>query len=85
MRSLSDIILESIKYALEKYEVKCDKTFTSVIKSVNSNGTYTVPDEGGTDRKVKCCIPEVELKVGMSVWVKIPCGNLSNMHICGIN
>lgn len=85
MRSLSDVILESIKYALEKYEVKCDKTFSSVIKSVNSNRTYTVLDEGGIERKVKCCIPVAELKVGMGVWVTIPCGNLNDIHICGIN
>lgn len=84
MRSLSDVILESIKYALEKYEVKCDKTFTSVIKSVNSNGIYTVLDEGGTERKVKCAIPNISLTVGQSVWVKVPRGNLNEIHICGI-
>lgn len=84
MRSIAEMILESIKYGIDKNEVGCDKTYTSVIKSVNSNGTYTILDNGGTDRKVKCCIPGAVLTVGQSVWVKEPCGNLNELHICGV-
>lgn len=51
---------------------------------MNDNGTYTVLDRTGTERKVKCVVPSLPLTVGKNVWVKIPCGNLNKMHIYGV-
>jgi hypothetical protein len=41
-------------------------------------------DDGGVERKVKCSIPNVTLKIGQYVWVKIPSGKIEEMHICGL-
>ena len=38
------------------------------------NQPYNVYNALGTD-----------LKLGQSVWVKIPCGIFREMHICGVN
>lgn len=63
---------------------KADKTFPSVIKQKNTDGTYVVLDDSGGERKVKCCIPDLDLKVGQRIYVKIPSGSLQNIHIVGI-
>ena len=63
---------------------KADRTFPSVIKQKNTDGTYVVLDDSGGERKVKCCIPNVNLNVGQRVYVKIPMANLQNIHICGV-
>lgn len=63
---------------------KADKTFPSVIKQKNTDGTYIVLDDSGGERKVKCCIPNLDLKVGQRVFVKIPNSSLQNIHICGV-
>ena len=63
---------------------KADKTFPSVIKQKNTDGTYIVLDDSGGERKVKCCIPNLDLKVGQRVYIKIPNGSLQNIHICGV-
>lgn len=83
--SISDEILKSIQIMIDKElgNYKSDHTFKSAIKSVTPKG-YTIIDESGTDRIVKCAVPGVKLKVGMIVWVKIPCGNINEMHICGV-
>lgn len=77
---LVDEIVSLIKTHTHNYDV----TFPSVVKQINTNGTYTVLDQSGVERKLKCAIPNVVLKVGQSVWVKIPCGVLENMHIYGV-
>ena len=41
-------------------------------------------DDGGVERKLECAIPNITLKVGQYVWVKIPSGRLEDMHICGV-
>jgi ferredoxin-fold anticodon binding domain-containing protein len=84
MESISDEILKTIKFAIEKLEVRCDKTFVSVIKQVNTNGTYVIQHQSGTNRTVKCSIPNVTLINGQAVYVKIPSGDLKRMHVCGI-
>ena len=85
MVSISDEIINTIKYAIERYNASCDKTFKSVVKKLgNKDNTYVVLDESGQERTVKCSIPNLELKVGSRVWVKMPCGKLNDMHICGI-
>lgn len=83
MSNISDEILKAIKYAVDRKTVNCDKTYKSVIKSINSNG-YVVLDDSGSERTVKCCIPNLTLNVGQCVWIKEPMGKLSNMHICGV-
>ena len=62
---------------------KADITYKSVIKAVNNKG-YVILDRGGSERTVKCCIPNLELKVGQSVWVKEPMGRLTDIHIAGV-
>lgn len=79
-------ILNSIKIMIDQEvrDYKCDKTFVSVIKKVNPNGTYTILDDTGGERNVKCCIPGAELKTFQSVYVKVPMNDLKKMHICGV-
>lgn len=83
--SVSDEIIKTIKYALEKYDSGRDKSFKSVVKNFGTkSGTYIILDESGQERTVKCCVPGLDLKVGTRVWVKIPGGKLNDMHIYGI-
>lgn len=62
---------------------KADRTYRTVIKKITKNG-YVVTDEAGQERTVPCGIPNVELRVGQSVWVKEPMGDLKKLHICGV-
>lgn len=78
LKAINTIIDEKIK------QYKTDRTFMSIIKRKNADGTYTVLDESGGERNVKCSIPNLQLKTGQKVWVKIPLGDLRNVHICGI-
>lgn len=78
------ILVKEIASLIKTHEHKYDKTFSSVIKKVNADKTYLILDEGGAERKVKCALPNTTLKTGQYVWIKIPCGILENMHICGI-
>ena len=63
---------------------KADRTFTSVIKQKNLNGTYVVLDESGGERTVKCCIPNVSFNVGQRVYVTIPSSDLKRIFISGV-
>ena len=83
MSSISDEILKAIKYAVDRKAVNCDVTYKSRIKTVNKKG-YVVLDRNGSERTVKCCIPNLNLKAGQSVWVKEPMSKLSDIHICGV-
>lgn len=83
MSNIADEIIKTIKYAIDKKAINCDRTFKSVIKQTTNKG-YVILDESGTERVVKCCIPNINLKVGQMVWVKIPCGIIKNMHVCGV-
>lgn len=83
MSNIADEIIKTIKYAIDKKTINCDRTFKSVIKQTTNKG-YVILDESGTERIVKCCIPNINLKVGQMVWVKIPCGIIKNMHVCGV-
>ena len=78
-------ILESIQIMIDNKlnKYKTDRTFVSVVKEITPKG-YIILDETGCKRTVKCAIPNVELKAGKNVWVKVPRGNLNQMHICGI-
>ncbi len=64
-------------------EYKVDRTYQSVIKNIMSKG-YVVLDRTGCERTVQCCIPNVELRIGQSVWLKEPMGDLKALHICGV-
>ena len=83
MNNLSDEILKTIKYALDRKTVNCDHTYRSVIKSITKKG-YVIIDTTGSVRTVPCCIPNVELRAGQSVWVKEPMGDIKGLHICGV-
>ena len=83
MNSVSDEILKAIQYAVDKHTINCDKTYKSVIKNITPKG-YVVLDNAGGERTVKCCIPNLDLKVGQMVWIKEPMGKLNDIHICGI-
>ena len=79
-------ILKSIQTMIDRKldNYKADRTFQSVIKHITKKG-YVILDETGSERTVQCSIPGVGLKVGDSVLVKIPNGNLKQIHIAGIN
>ena len=62
---------------------KSDRTFKSIIKNVTPKG-YVILDETGSERTVKCSIPNIDLKINQSVWVKIPRNQLNDIHICGV-
>lgn len=83
MSSISDEILKAIEYAVERKTINCDITYKSVIKTVNKKG-YVVLDRSGGERTVKCCIPNLDFKVGQSVWVKEPMGRLGDLYIVGV-
>lgn len=77
---LAKQIANSLKYSNSKY----DRTFISVVRNVNSNGTYTVLDDYGNERNCMLAIPNVTLSVGQRVYATIPQGDLTKMYISGI-
>lgn len=83
MKSAADEILTAIKYAIERTTINCDRTYKSVIKRIDKKG-YVILDRTGSERTVKCCIPNIELRPEQSVLVKEPMGNLKELHICGV-
>lgn len=83
MKSAADEILKTIKYAVDKKSINCDRTYKSVIKRIDKKG-YVILDRTGSERTVKCCIPGIELRPGQSVYVKEPMGDLKGLHICGV-
>lgn len=62
---------------------KSDRTYKSVIKRIDKKG-YVILDRTGSERTVRCCIPNIELRVGQSVLVKEPMGDIKNIHVCGV-
>lgn len=83
MTNLSDEILKTIKYAIDRKTINCDRTYKTVIKNITPKG-YVVLDRTGSERTVQCSIPGIELKVGQYVWIKEPMGDLKGLHICGV-
>lgn len=84
MNQSNSLILKTIDILVEKRLSKHtdDKTFPSVVYGINDDGTYTIIKEK-QKYKVKCAI-NTTLSLGTHVWVKIPCGRLHDMHICGL-
>ncbi len=76
------MVLKYIKRASNE-KVTGDITFRTVVKKVDGE-KYQILDVDGTSRMVKCCIPNVKLRVGQSVYVKKLQGKIKDMHICGI-
>ena len=83
MTNIADEILKTIKYAIDKKTINCDRTFKTGIKKITKKG-YVVQDETGCERTVPCAIPGAQLKPGQMVWVSMPCGQLNEMFISGI-
>lgn len=83
MANIADEIIKTIKYAVDRKTINCDRTYKTVIKKVVKKG-YVILDETGSERTVKCCIPGVELRAGQVVYVKMMQGQLKDMHICGV-
>ena len=82
---LKSELIKSIQIIIDKKlnNSKIDRTYKSVIKNVVPKG-YVVLDTGGSERIVQCSIPNVELKIGQTVWIKEPMGDLKDLHICGV-
>ena len=66
-----------------KEKTASDRTYRSVIRNITPKG-YVILDNAGSERTVQCCIPGAELRIGQSVWVKEPMGDLKGLHICGV-
>ena len=76
---------KQIAKSLQYSETAFDKTFISVVQTVNENGTYDVLDDYGVVRNVVLALPNVTLSVGQRVYVTIPCGDLKKMYISGVH
>lgn len=83
MTNIADEILKTIKYAIDRKSINCDRTYKTVIKKITRKG-YVVIDEAGSERTVPCAIPGVELRLMQSVWVTMPQGKLNDMFISGV-
>ena len=83
MSNIADEILKTIKYAVDRKAINCDRTYQSVIQRITKKG-YVVLDETGNERTVQCCIPGLELREMQRVWVKEPMGKIRNLHIVGV-
>ncbi len=83
MSNIAEEILKTIKYAVDRKTINCDRTFKTAVRQVTSKG-YIITDLAGSERTVKCAIPGVTLKPGQFVWVKEPMGKLNEIHICGV-
>ena len=81
VETIAKEIAKSLKYA----ETGFDRTFISVVKEVNSDGTYSIIDDFGAKRICVCGIPNITLTIGQRVYVTIPSGNLNNIYISGIH
>lgn len=78
-------IFKSIQTMVDRAIANCkvDHTYRTVIKQVTPKG-YVILDESGSERIVECCIPNISLRAGQIVWVKIPMGDVKGMYICNI-
>ncbi len=78
-------ILKSIQIMVDKSIANCkvDLTYKSVIKEITPKG-YVILDRTGSERTVKCAMPNIVLSKGQTVWVKMPQGQIKDMHICGV-
>ncbi len=82
---IKEALIKSIQTVVEKNINYCnyDVTYKTVIKEITPKG-YIILDRAGSKRTVKCCIPNMELRIGQSIYVKEPMSDINNIHICGI-
>ncbi len=83
MSNIAEEILKTIKYAIDRKTINCDRTYKTIIKRINKKG-YVILDRAGSERIVQCSIPGMELRTGQTVWVKEPMGDIKGLHICGV-
>lgn len=83
MTNIADEIIKTIKYAIDRKAINCDRTYKTVIKRVTRKG-YVIQDEAGQERTVPCGIPNVELRAGQYVYVTLAQGELNEMYISGV-
>lgn len=79
-----EVLIEQMQI-IAKHEcsnMKCDKSFLSIILGKGKNGKYKILRNGQT-YEVKNVTGFDDFKEGQQVWVKIPCGCLEDMHIYG--
>lgn len=80
-----NVLAKQIASALDFASSNYDKTFISVISSVNTNGTYDVVDELGITRTCVLALPNITLEIGQRVYVTIPQNDYKKMYISGIH
>lgn len=85
MSEIGTNIIKSINTLLEEQlkNLKYDKTFKSTVWGKNDDGTYQISYKNQLYNVYNAL--GTDLKLGQSVWVKIPSGIFRNMHICGVN
>ena len=83
--NLGEELLKTIQIMINRKlkNYRADRTYKTSIKRITKKG-YVIQDEAGCERTVPCYVPNVTLKVGQSVYVKEPLGNLNELHICSI-
>lgn len=81
-----DILCKQILQAIKtKNEIAgYDKTFRSVVTAINGSNLYTIIDTGKEIANIPAYVGSTKIRVGASVYVKIPSGNRSNMYICNV-
>lgn len=82
-----DTLVSSITAAISKATstLSYDRSFPSVVTGADpQKNIYQIRDEGGAVRSVKCAIPDFKPAAGQRVWVRIPGGKITDMHIYGI-
>lgn len=78
-----DVMVRKIITAIKKLrDNSSDQSFKSVCYGKDEKGNYKIVYEGRL-RSVQNSLP-CEITSGTLVWVKIPCGQLKDMHICGL-
>lgn len=85
MNEIGNSILKSINTILEERlkDLRYDKTFKSTVWGKNDDGTYQISYKNQLYNVYNAL--GTDLKLGQSVWVKIPGGIFRNVYICGIN
>lgn len=78
------VLAKQISNALNYSKTNYDRTFISIVRAKNNDGTYTIIDEYGDERKCVLCIPNINLNIGQKVFATIPQGNLKHLYISGV-
>lgn len=81
-----DILCSSILQAINERNKNAgyDRTFQSVVTEVDGSNTYTILYAGNKIANVPAYVGSQKILEGSSVYVKIPSGNMSKIHICNV-